>query len=307
MLYSALRKALRRFEAELDTGNVTSATANTLTDSSKNWGTDIWKDMYVEITGGTGAGQIRRISGNTSDTITVTENWSETPDETSTYRIFGGITELSLLEGIKGNTDKLDITLSSFRDALKGANDKDFSTLEADIESILAQLDVALSTRASENTLSGIKTQTDKFQFDADNFLRIALANSEILQPIDIQSHWGEAVTLLASGERTADGTGDDVNVEKFMVGELCIDVTAVSGAFASGEGLRVIVEGKDEVSGKYRTIYDSYDSLGAMITSPITDWLTITTLAFRLLRVRWEISGTDPSFTFSVSMQGKA
>ncbi|RLE41483.1 hypothetical protein DRJ19_05790, partial [Candidatus Woesearchaeota archaeon] len=89
--------------------------------------------------------------------------------------------------------------------------------------------------------------------------------------------------------------------------GELCIDVTEVSGTFASGEGLRVIVEGKDEVSGKYKTIYDSYDKTGGMITSPTTLWEPITDLAFRLLRVRWEISGTDPSFTFSVSMQAKA
>jgi len=129
LLYSALRKALRRFEIDLDTGNVTSATSNTLTDSTKNWGTDIWKDMYIEITGGTGAGQIRRISGNTSDTITVTENWSETPDETSTYRIFSGIAELTLLGGIKENTDNLDISLSALRDALRGADDRTLTDL----------------------------------------------------------------------------------------------------------------------------------------------------------------------------------
>jgi len=146
-----------------------------------------------------------------------------------------------------------------------------------------------------------------KFQFDANNLLRITVAGSEIQQAMDIQNHWTEAVTLLASGARTTSGEGEDVNVGRFMVGELCIDVTAVSGTFASGEGLRVIVEGKDEVSGKYKTIYDSDESLGAKITSPTTDWLSITTLAFEKLRVRWEISGTDPSFTFSVSMTGKA
>jgi len=151
------------------------------------------------------------------------------------------------------------------------------------------------------------KNFKELFEFDASNLLRIALGNAEILQGVDIQSHWGEAVTLLASGARTADGEGDDVNVEKFVIGELCIDVTAVSGTFASGEGLRVIVEGKDEVSGKYKTIYDSYEKTGGMITSPTTLWEPITGLAFRLLRVRWLISGTDASFTFSVSMQGKA
>jgi len=39
-----------------------------------------------------------------------------------------------------------DISLSALRDALKGSNNKDFSTLEADVE--------------------GIKAQTDKLQFD---------------------------------------------------------------------------------------------------------------------------------------------
>jgi hypothetical protein len=34
-------------------------------------------------------------------------------------------------------------------------------------------LDVALSTRASESTLSGIKTQTDKLTFDASNYLQV--------------------------------------------------------------------------------------------------------------------------------------
>jgi len=160
---------------------------------------------------------------------------------------------------------------------------------------------------ATEDTLSGIKTQTDKLQFDVDSNLKANLTTTEIKLPTDVQDHWAEAVTLLASGARTSNGSGNDVDVGRFITGELCIDVTAVSGSFASGEGLRVIVEGKDEVSGKYKTIYDSYDSLGGMITSPITDWLTITTLAFRLLRVRWEISGTDPSFTFSVSLTAKA
>jgi len=44
-----------------------------------------------------------------------------------------------------------------------------------DLESILSQLDVALSSRASESTLSGIKSQTDKLTFDSDN--RLAIQN----------------------------------------------------------------------------------------------------------------------------------
>lgn len=35
-----------------------------------------------------------------------------------------------------------------------------------------SNLDVALSSRASESTLSGVKAQTDKFQFDVNNYLK---------------------------------------------------------------------------------------------------------------------------------------
>lgn len=63
-------------------------------------------------------------------------------------------------------------------------SDKKFSDIYTAITDTLAflqtQLDVTLSTRASEATLSGIKIQTDKLQFDPSNFLRIALASDEV-------------------------------------------------------------------------------------------------------------------------------
>ena len=70
-----------------ETGTATSATSNTLTDSSKSWGTDDYKDKRVKITGGTGAGQRRVISSNTSIELTVDTDWATTPDGTSTYEI----------------------------------------------------------------------------------------------------------------------------------------------------------------------------------------------------------------------------
>ena len=46
---------------------------------------------------------------------------------------------------LSGILAQLDITLSALRDALRGTGSKDFTTLEADVESILAQLDADLS------------------------------------------------------------------------------------------------------------------------------------------------------------------
>jgi hypothetical protein len=42
----------------------------------------------VRITGGTGSGQTRRITGNTATALTVGVAWTTTPDATSVFEIF---------------------------------------------------------------------------------------------------------------------------------------------------------------------------------------------------------------------------
>ena len=68
-------------------GTATSASANTLVNSAKTWGTNQWSNYQVVITGGTGEGQVRSIASNTSTALTVSSNWTVTPDGTSTYEI----------------------------------------------------------------------------------------------------------------------------------------------------------------------------------------------------------------------------
>jgi len=70
------------------TGTATSATGTTLTQTGKTWTASQWINSQVRITGGTGAGQIRTITANTADTLTVA-TWTTNPDATSTYAIEG--------------------------------------------------------------------------------------------------------------------------------------------------------------------------------------------------------------------------
>jgi len=69
------------------TGTATFGGASTLTNAAKSWLVNQWSNQQVRITGGTGAGQTRTISSNTSDTLTVSSAWSEQPDNTSVYEI----------------------------------------------------------------------------------------------------------------------------------------------------------------------------------------------------------------------------
>lgn len=72
-----------------DSGIVTSSSASTLVHDSKLWETNQWVSGMVFIASGTGAGQIRTITSNTSGTLNITPNWTSNPDSTSLYRIHG--------------------------------------------------------------------------------------------------------------------------------------------------------------------------------------------------------------------------
>lgn len=74
------------------TGTATAGASTTLTDSGKAWTTDQFIDYTVEITGGTGVGQSRRITANTGTVLTVASAWDTNPDATSTYLISGSVT-----------------------------------------------------------------------------------------------------------------------------------------------------------------------------------------------------------------------
>lgn len=71
------------------TGTATSGGASTLSDSGANFGgtNNLITDYFVVTTGGTGSGQTRQITANTTTQITVSPAWSTQPDATTTYRI----------------------------------------------------------------------------------------------------------------------------------------------------------------------------------------------------------------------------
>lgn len=89
MLEETLIKALRTIlEASVDTGVADDTSlVNRLDDSSKDWPVNAFTNLIVEITDGTGEGQIRKIASNTATSLVPVTNFATAPDATSTYRI----------------------------------------------------------------------------------------------------------------------------------------------------------------------------------------------------------------------------
>jgi len=70
---------------------------------------------------------------------------------------------------VKSKLDLIDLSISGLRDALRGVNSKTLSDLDTDLLNIYARIDVALSTRASETTLSSFSGKFPSAVALADN------------------------------------------------------------------------------------------------------------------------------------------
>jgi len=86
---SELTEALSRMlEASVDTGVAAASSAvDHLDDAAKNWPVNAFTNLIVEITGGTGVDQVRKIASNTATSLVPVTNFATAPDATSTYRI----------------------------------------------------------------------------------------------------------------------------------------------------------------------------------------------------------------------------
>jgi len=112
-----------------------------------------------------------------------------------------------------------------------------------------------------------------------------------------------QQTTLHPSGAETATVTGSDVDIEPLKAANFYLDVTAVSGTTPT---LDVKIQEKDPVSGKYFDLV-SFTQVTAVITQRKNYGSGAGELLGKVIRFVATIGGTTPSFTFSLSMVGKA
>lgn len=89
----------RYFIDGFDSGTLSSATSTVLTDSTKSWDSNRWKNLSIRIVAGTGKGQFGAIASNTGTAITLYTPFKTTPDATSVYTIQGDKDDLYLSVG----------------------------------------------------------------------------------------------------------------------------------------------------------------------------------------------------------------
>lgn len=70
-----------------DAGTLTTSVGRIVSDSTKTWEVNRWANYGLRILAGTGAGQIRQIMSNGTNSIVLYDNWNIQPDNTSIYTI----------------------------------------------------------------------------------------------------------------------------------------------------------------------------------------------------------------------------
>jgi len=112
-----------------------------------------------------------------------------------------------------------------------------------------------------------------------------------------------QQTTLHPSGAETASVTGTDVDIEPLKAANFYLDVTAVSGTTPT---LDIKIQEKDPVSAKYFDLV-SFTQVTAVTTERKQYGSGVGELPGKIIRFAAIIGGTTPSFTFSLSMVGKA
>jgi hypothetical protein len=144
----------RYFIIGFDAGTATSGASTTITDSTKAWDVNRWRNYSVRIMAGTGAGQIRPIASNTATAITVVGTWVTAPDSTSVYTIQGDPEKIYLqLGGITGfPIHNIDSQVPTF------GRQQDFGIARNASATVAGQEPIAISTLANAGTTATVTT-----------------------------------------------------------------------------------------------------------------------------------------------------
>ena len=156
-----------------------------------------------------------------------------------------------------------------------------------------------LNTVAKDVTLQDVKSiLLSIIEQAARNLILTKLADAEIALAVDLQYRYKAGFTVF-SGTVTASGNTAEIVAEQFSALEVLVKVTSVGGTSPT---LSVYIEGKFETTGDWKTLASQEN-----ITTTGTWFLTINPLIFRVIRARWVVGGTSPSFAVTIAAQGMA
>jgi hypothetical protein len=163
--YLAGRQAMMRKSISIT--DATAATSTTIADSAETWTLNEFVGSNVEITGGTGVGQSRKIVANTATTMTVYPAWTVTPSTDSDFEV-----KPEQLYGASNAVEAIGITDTEFLGTARrlfvgtndGADGGGVTVLNGMGNSSVAELYHNDAGRTDENAVAWTGTDSDDIQ-----------------------------------------------------------------------------------------------------------------------------------------------
>lgn len=128
-------------------------------------------------------------------------------------------------------------------------------------------------------------------------------SNSNTLAAVAV-GWFGFNVYARASSASTSSNNSGDLAVDSFS--ELAVDIN-ISSISGTSPTIQFFVERKGNDGNYYQLYSSSVISTTQSISTSIGAGMTISTSFGTTARLRWAITGTTPSFTFSASIIGKS
>jgi hypothetical protein len=127
-----------------------------------------------------------------------------------------------------------------------------------------------------------------------------SIYDSKIMVPVDNQAVYKPPGSILRSGTVTSSGSTASIDVSNVAHIRVMVKVTSVSGTSPT---LDIFIEGLYEATNDWVPIL----SRTGINATGIYELGQVSPIVFRQIRVRWVVSGTNPSFNFTVAMQSLA
>lgn len=117
-------------------------------------------------------------------------------------------------------------------------------------------------------------------------------------------ARYGITFYTLASAAQTANGNSADQFVQNFSELQMLVNITAVSGS--GSPTATFFIDTKDSFGNYYPIFTSTAQTATGQVIASIGAGLSTAAAFGSVIRFRWTITGTTPSFTFSCAISGK-
>lgn len=229
----------------------TAGSARTLTDATQTLTPDRYQNYRIRITGGTGVGQHRRIVCNTATVFTVARPWDVTPDNTSTYEIWGDYDKAFMSGGaaaalyayspendfwMQGNNFD-DGVVNNIGVRMNGWNPIGVTTgarIAAGVTAVNAT-----PTAGGTNYVVG-DILTCSVGGTGARVIVTAVTTGGVVTAIELVASGTVTGFTTGTGKATTGGTGSGCTIEITSVGATCLVTTASAHWFKTGDTVTV-------------------------------------------------------------------